>query len=148
MRISLGRYNKNLEHTGWSRRGIADEENDWYSGRRDDCQNQKLSEQRDMSIGDSRRICDADRMTGSTDKRSKQLADCATYRIGCTGWCERKVEWRREMFRPIAISMVAVVRPLRSNHFSEYMGPRTWKAGCAIAENIFGVKDVSVIGRQ
>jgi hypothetical protein len=37
----------------------------------------------------------------------------------------------------IAMSMVAVVRPLRSNHFSEYMGPRTWKTGCAIAVNIF-----------
>lgn len=32
----------------------------------------------------------------------------------------------------IAIIMVAVVRPWRSNHVSEYLGPRTWKMGCEI----------------
>lgn len=48
-------------------------------------------------------------------------------------------EMGKETYGPIAISMVAVVRPLRSNHFSEYMGPRTWKTGCATAVNIFGM---------
>lgn len=28
--------------------------------------------------------------------------------------------------------IVAVVRPFKSNHFSEYIGPKTWKIGCAI----------------
>lgn len=51
----------------------------------------------------------------------------------------------REAYGPIAMIMVAVVRPLRSNHFSEYMGPRTWKMGCAIAENIFETKIMSGI---
>lgn len=34
---------------------------------------------------------------------------------------------------PMAISIVAVVRPLRSNHISEYLGPRTWNIGWDIA---------------
>jgi len=32
---------------------------------------------------------------------------------------------------PIAMSIVAVVRPFKSNHFSEYIGPNTWNTGCA-----------------
>lgn len=32
-----------------------------------------------------------------------------------------------------AMIIVAVVRPLRSNHVSLYMGPRTWNMGWAIA---------------
>ena len=32
----------------------------------------------------------------------------------------------------IAITIVAVVRPLRLNHVSEYLGPMTWYIGCAI----------------
>ena len=31
-----------------------------------------------------------------------------------------------------AMTIVAVVRPLRSNHVSEYFEPRTWKIGWAI----------------
>lgn len=41
---------------------------------------------------------------------------------------------RCEWSSPIAIIIVTVVRPLRSNHVSEYLGPRTWNIGWDIAD--------------
>lgn len=80
-----------------------------------------------------------DGLAGGTNEGREQLADRAAYWIGCIDMRMRmgRMGWRDG---PIAMIMVAVVRPLRSNHFSEYMGPRTWKMGCAIPENIFGMK--------
>ena len=39
------------------------------------------------------------------------------------------------------MSIVAVVRPFRLNHLSEYIGPSTWNTGCAIPENSYNVQD-------
>ena len=39
------------------------------------------------------------------------------------------------------MSIVAVVRPFRLNHLSEYIGPSTWNTGCAIPENSYSVQD-------
>lgn len=66
-----------------------------------------------------------DRLTRCSNERGEQLADCAPYWIGyMEGWV-RKAGRGKGMYGQIATSMVAVVRPLRSNHLSEYMGPRT-----------------------
>lgn len=84
-----------------------------------------------------------DRLTDGSDKGREQLADCAAYWIGYGEGRMRRRGRGRGMQVPIAMSMVAVVRPLRSNHLSEYMGPRTWNTGCATAANIFGAKKMS-----
>jgi len=39
------------------------------------------------------------------------------------------------------MSIVAVVRPFRLNHLSEYIGPSTWNTGCAIPANSYSVQD-------
>jgi hypothetical protein len=36
---------------------------------------------------------------------------------------------------PMEIIIVAVVRPFRSNHRSEYFGAKIWNTGCETAES-------------
>jgi hypothetical protein len=66
-----------------------------------------------------------------------QLSDGAADRIsyGAFNGINLKGKPHKINGEPIEIAIVAAVRPLRSNHVSEYFGARTRKTGCAIALN-------------
>jgi len=46
------------------------------------------------------------------------------------------------------MTIVAVVRPFRLNHLSEYIGPSTWNTGCAIPAKNYSSSDSDMCEHQ